>query len=68
MLQRSAEQKPHAQQKRKEDQIGLGEQPKILLLPLWQLPRNLPVGNKTGHGCDQSAKTSPVRISGVSLI
>lgn len=57
---RSAEQKPHAQQDRKEDQVGQGEQPKILLLPLWQLPCDLPVGNKTGHGCDQSAKTSQI--------
>ena len=49
--------KPYAQQKRKKDQIGQGEQFKILFLPLWQLPRDLPVGNKR---CDQSAKTSNV--------
>ena len=59
-LPRSAEQEPHAQQERKEDQVGQGEQPKILLLPLWQLPCDLSVGNKTGHGCDQSAKTSQI--------
>ena len=59
-LPRSAEQKPHTQQDRKEDQVGQGEQPKILLLPLWQLPCDLSVGNKTGHGCDQSAKTSQI--------
>ena len=34
-LPRSAEQEPHAQQDRKEDQVGQGKQPKILLLPLW---------------------------------
>ena len=60
LMPRSAEQKPHAQQDRKEDQVGQGEQPEILLLPLWQLPCDLPVGNKTGHGCDQSAKTSQI--------